>query len=591
MRNLKKIILTFVLLVVILIPSKTFALEFVDVKDETTLTNAINDGKNVKLTADIENISQIILIDKQITIDLNNHNISFGLNKYFEVYGGNFTLIGKGTVKELQPNYSPIMIYGSSDKTKTDFTTLTVSKDVTIEGWAPLFINYKKEATGLAYGVTVNVYGHLISKNDATGYKGHAMYINGTIKHKENCSIINVYKGATMSTEGDSVVYAAGYAKWNFEDVTITGKIGFGIKAGIFNLKNVNVIANDTYKKEEGYGNGIKSTGAAIQIESKDAYSGGINITIDGGSFTSLHGYAIQHYLDTTTTKNSLESLTINGAKVISIEKDQAITAIANDNIKVVTGTFSSSVSKYITDGYIEEKVNNEYVVAKKEVKVATPTIDTSKKVVEVKEVTIGVKEDKAVSETLQEALKADKTLAAKVEGINAIVEVAVENQEEKVAPKEAVEAIVKLVEESKTVEKTEMKVASFFDITLNVKNNVTGEQLGTLSELGKKISFNVALPEEITKVKEGYTRTYYIVRYHEGKAEILDTKISGNVLTFETDKFSTYAIAYIDTKTETETVVNPNTSDNIILYSIFTFMAIAGIGYTALNIYKRKSN
>ena len=69
--------------------------------------------------------------------------------------------------------------------------------------------------------------------------------------------------------------------------------------------------------------------------------------------------------------------------------------------------------------------------------------------------------------------------------------------------------------------EKNDIKVVLFFDITLNVKNNITGETLGTLSTLDNKIKFNMALPEELTKVAEGYTRKYYVVRYHDGKSEI----------------------------------------------------------------------
>lgn len=49
--------------------------------------------------------------------------------------------------------------------------------------------------------------------------------------------------------------------------------------------------------------------------------------------------------------------------------------------------------------------------------------------------------------------------------------------------------------------EKNDIKVVLFFDITLNVKNNITGETLGTLSTLDNKIKFNMALPEELTKV------------------------------------------------------------------------------------------
>ena len=59
--------------------------------------------------------------------------------------------------------------------------------------------------------------------------------------------------------------------------------------------------------------------------------------------------------------------------------------------------------------------------------------------------------------------------------------------------------------------------------------------------------------------------REYYIARSHNGKVDILETKYNEktNSLTFETDKFSDYAILYKDTKEKeavTPTVTNKET-------------------------------
>ena len=71
MKKIKKIFLSTILLVTILIPTKIFALEFEEVKNAETLTNAIEAGKNVILTDNISNINKTILINKEITVDLN----------------------------------------------------------------------------------------------------------------------------------------------------------------------------------------------------------------------------------------------------------------------------------------------------------------------------------------------------------------------------------------------------------------------------------------------------------------------------------------------------------------------------------------
>lgn len=56
----------------------------------------------------------------------------------------------------------------------------------------------------------------------------------------------------------------------------------------------------------------------------------------------------------------------------------------------------------------------------------------------------------------------------------------------------------------------------------------------------------------------------YKIIRLHENKAEELEIINSTNeILTFKTNKFSTYALAYIDTKNIQETLVTNSINDN----------------------------
>ena len=69
MKKIKKIFLSTLLLVTILIPTKIFALEFEEVKNAETLTNAIEAGKNVILTDNISNINKTIVINKEITVE------------------------------------------------------------------------------------------------------------------------------------------------------------------------------------------------------------------------------------------------------------------------------------------------------------------------------------------------------------------------------------------------------------------------------------------------------------------------------------------------------------------------------------------
>lgn len=68
-----------------------------------------------------------------------------------------------------------------------------------------------------------------------------------------------------------------------------------------------------------------------------------------------------------------------------------------------------------------------------------------------------------------------------------------------------------------------------------------------------------VALPKTLQKAEDGYSRTYYIIREHNNETEILNTTLSedGKYLTFESDKFSSFALAFVDKKIEEDKEIN----------------------------------
>ena len=102
--------------------------------------------------------------------------------------------------------------------------------------------------------------------------------------------------------------------------------------------------------------------------------------------------------------------------------------------------------------------------------------------------------------------------------------------------------------------------VAAYFDINLFIK--VENESKGKVTKLNDKVKITVEIPKDIPEVKEGYTRTYKVVRVHDGVAEILPTTVSGTSASFETDSFSTYALIYEDTLVSSY----PQTGDNLVI-------------------------
>lgn len=85
------------------------------------------------------------------------------------------------------------------------------------------------------------------------------------------------------------------------------------------------------------------------------------------------------------------------------------------------------------------------------------------------------------------------------------------------------------------------------------------------IAESGESFSISVTIPAGLLDVEEGYTRTFNVIRVHDGVAEILDTAYNekSRELTFKTDRFSTYAIAYTDKADDSENDVKDDSKED----------------------------
>lgn len=94
----------------------------------------------------------------------------------------------------------------------------------------------------------------------------------------------------------------------------------------------------------------------------------------------------------------------------------------------------------------------------------------------------------------------------------------------------------------------------TYFDITLFKQIIIDGETQGisTVHEVDMPIEIVMNAPDLPERYSE-YTRSFKVVRVHDGQAELLDTvqDESGTTLSFATDRFSTYALVYTDKDTE----------------------------------------
>ena len=126
-------------------------------------------------------------------------------------------------------------------------------------------------------------------------------------------------------------------------------------------------------------------------------------------------------------------------------------------------------------------------------------------------------------------------------------------------------------------------KVGMYLDLAMFKK--VGDAEAQALTQLNEKITIIMKVPTELLPESEAQGRVYYIVRTHNGTVDLLDTKFDAEVgtITFETDRFSDYAIAYSDIEP------SPATGDSFSTVLWVTLMAVSAMALAVLLIGKKK--
>ena len=128
--------------------------------------------------------------------------------------------------------------------------------------------------------------------------------------------------------------------------------------------------------------------------------------------------------------------------------------------------------------------------------------------------------------------------------------------------------------------------VGQYLDISLF---KIIGENRSAISKTNGKITITIAVPESLKNTDSKKTRTYAVMRVHDGKAELLnDMDNSVDTITIETDRFSIYAIVYKDaSKGSTDKV--PDTADYKPVELAATLAMITGFSYLLLYFANRR--
>ena len=138
--------------------------------------------------------------------------------------------------------------------------------------------------------------------------------------------------------------------------------------------------------------------------------------------------------------------------------------------------------------------------------------------------------------------------------------------------------------------------VGSWFDISL-YKQLGDGDAVW-LYQTDRPIRLTVQVPEGLLNTRKNITRTFWVIRCHDGRAEFLPTQYDDgrDALSFETDRFSGYAIVYKDARStngirNTATGTSPRTGDSSRMELWIAALTLSAVGVGVLLVVRRKNN
>lgn len=417
---------------------------------------------------------------------------------------------------------------------------------------------YTSEDSTYGNSLNVNITGGTINcKND----QGSAVAIYDLGKEQQDMNI-KISGSPTLTTKSAT---RSAYQVLSLNDIGVTNpKTGYGTYSG-----KVSTIL-------EG---GIFSSDVSKYLGSLSFYK---VYKIDGQYKVLMTAFDI----DTSDTEDM-----INGVLSIELGKEKTINAVVKPFSTPDKATFSSNNEKVATvdeNGKVTALSTGVAIITiqagnmKTTVKVSVykveepkevPVVDTKNPV---EEVTAGVSDetvnktlknttneivnaaynpdsviiniiDEKTKEKISEAIASGKTISTKVQ---------VDEKKESQIAKEDRKEVEKLVEEVSKTNKTTATVCQYLDLSVLIKSN--DDSIGKIKELNNEIEFKVVLPKELLKAE----RKFYVVRVHDGKAEKLETILNDDgTLSFKTNKFSTYAVVYEDTKEPAKepSTINPS--------------------------------
>ena len=562
----------------------TFGFIFnVDAKE--TIKNKIEKITTGEIVLDEDYTENVTIPEgKNITIDLNGNTLTGEINVLGTLTVKSSKEGGQIVKTDGEQNNAAIYVGDFNEETKTKIEgkfTLESGSVISEKGFgiacfsgSTATINggeVKAVYSGLSGNNTLGSMNFIINGGVITAQYGPAIYMPGPVSLKMTNGTLNggislrmgkvnisggIINAATADFDSFGDYYYKSLNAWLEDALYVWGGTYTSKDEGTTNILDLNITG--------GTFNASNKLGSAVAIYDIGKVSQEIKVNISGNA----------KLLTNSLNRNAYDVLTLSDAGVTNIKAGYNNPEfVGKIKTSITGGTFSTSVLPYLTNEYVETKINNQFVVEKQKVNVDAPVVDGTN----VKEVTMGVKKTLELEEVLKSSLTKSQI---DFEGFNPTVKIIIVKQDEEQVQEETLKNIKKLIEEKNN----NIKTSDYFDITLNVLEPRTQEIMGILNELTGKVQFEIAIPDSLKQISKEYSRTFYIIREHEGEVEILPTTLKDGKLLFETDKFSTYVLAYEDIK-------NPKTFDSTISYITLGLTSLLCLSGASIVLKSRKEN
>lgn len=319
---------------------------------------------------------------------------------------------------------------------------------------------------------------------------------------------------------------------------------------------DVSVISTGSFSSLIRNGEGKENEKAILRIHN-GKFSGGIN-TIKNGDFGKLYIEDGEFLNSTQATLLNWNYAEINGGtfKPTNNANDAVITGLwkdknydtegktiitggdfygaislydeklypgqaLNGDTNISGGSFSEDVSKYLISGYNVAKINEAYSVVKdgENISVTSP-IPTV---------------DETTYDEVKKVQSDSNGILLKTDLVNDL-----QSNEKDMLNKQT---------------PSNSKLDQIVPLDINLYSvDVNGEST-KITSLNSPITINMYLPDDI--VDSIKNKTIKVARFHGGVLSMLDASLNGNILTFKTDKFSTYAIVAYGAVTPTSNVAD----------------------------------